>query len=128
MLNQGTVLATIAVSDLATAKEFYGETLGLTMVDENPGGVTYASGDGKLFVYLSDYAGTNQATCATWEVDDVENVVADLKAKGVNFEHYELPDMVREGDIHLMESYKSAWFKDPDGNILNVGSVSGFWR
>jgi hypothetical protein len=58
-------------------------------------------------------------------VDDVESVVADLKAKGVDFEHYELPGMVREGDIHLMESYKSAWFKDPDGNILNVGSVSG---
>ncbi|MCY1555763.1 hypothetical protein D9M68_924490 [compost metagenome] len=86
--------------------------------------MTYASGEGKLFVYLSDYAGTNQATCATWEVDDVERVVADLKAKGVTFERYDLPDMVREGDIHLMESYKSAWFKDPDGNILNVGSAS----
>ena len=124
MLNEGTVVATIAVSDMAMAKEFYGETLELTLVDENQGGVTYASGEGKLFVYLSDYAGTNQATCATWEVDDVERVVADLKAKGVAFERYDLPGMVREGDIHLMESYKSAWFKDPDGNILNVGSAS----
>lgn len=120
MFNQGTVVATIAVSDIAAAKEFYGETLGLAMVDENPGGVTYASGEGKLFVYQSEYAGTNEATCASWEVNDVEAVVVDLKARGVDFEHYELPGMTREGDIHLMGPYKSAWFKDPDGNILNI--------
>lgn len=122
MFNQGTVVATIAVSDIAAAKEFYGETLGLAMMDENPGGVTYASGEGKLFVYQSEYAGTNEATCASWEVDDVDAVVADLKTRGVDFEHYELPGMTREGDIHLMGPYKSAWFKDPDGNILNISS------
>lgn len=121
MFNEGTVVATIAVSDISSAKEFYGGTLGLTMVDDNPGGVTYKSGAGKLFVYQSRVAGTNEATCASWEVDDVEAVVDDLKAKGITFEHYELPGMTREGDIHSMGQYKSAWFKDPDGNILNVG-------
>jgi catechol 2,3-dioxygenase-like lactoylglutathione lyase family enzyme len=122
MLNEGTVFATLAVSDMEVAKEFYGGTLGLAEVDENPGGVTYASGDGKLFVYQSENAGTNEATSASWEVDDVEAVVTALAAKGISFEHYDMPDVTREGDIHFMGPYKSAWFKDPDGNILNISS------
>ncbi len=122
MLNQATVLATLAVSNIAAAKEFYGGRLGLAMVDENQGGVTYASGTGKLFVYEAPTAGTNKATSASWDVDDVEEVVDELAAKGVVFEHYDMPGMAREGDIHFMGPYKSAWFKDPDGNILSVGS------
>lgn len=122
MFNEGTVVATIAVSDISSAKEFYGGTLGLTMVDDSSGGVSYKSGAGKLFVYQSQMAGTNEATYASWEVDDVDAVVDDLKAKGITFEHYELPGMTREGDIHTMGQYKSAWFKDPDGNILSIAS------
>jgi hypothetical protein len=75
-------------------------------------------------VYRSKYAGTNQATAVTWVVgDEVENVVRALKAKGVKFEHYDMPGMKRTGDIHIGGEMKVAWFKDPDGNILNV--VSG---
>jgi catechol 2,3-dioxygenase-like lactoylglutathione lyase family enzyme len=55
--------------------------------------------------------------------DDVERVVRELKAKGVTFEHYDLPDTRREGDVHIGGHMKIAWFKDPDGNILNI--VSG---
>ena len=54
MLNQATVVATIAVKDLGDAREFYGEVLGLEEIDENPGGITYASGDGKVFVLPMD--------------------------------------------------------------------------
>ena len=61
------------------------------------------------------------ATAVTWAVgDDVEGVVRDLKAKGVKFEHYDMPEMKREGDIHIGGDMKVAWFKDPDGNILNI--------
>jgi catechol 2,3-dioxygenase-like lactoylglutathione lyase family enzyme len=120
MFNQGTVVATIAVSDIVAAQEFYEGVLGLVTEDENPGGVTYRSGSGKLFVYESEFAGTNQATYASWEVEDVDIAVTDLKTRGITFEHYDLPGMTHEGDVHLMGSYKSAWFKDPDGNILNV--------
>jgi hypothetical protein len=57
----------------------------------------------------------------TWLVgDDVESVVRALTAKGVTFEHYDMPDMTREGDIHVSGDMKVAWFKDPDGNILNI--------
>ena len=76
-----------------------------------------------LNVYRSDYAGTNKANAVTWAVgDDVEGVVRALKAKGVVFEHYDMPGMKLEGDVHIGADMKVAWFKDPDGNILNIVS------
>ena len=126
MLSEGKVLATIAVKDLGISKAFYGETLGLKQVEENPAGVTYECGGGsRVFVYQSGMAGTNQATCATWNVADVEAAVSALGANGVTFEHYDMPGATLQGDIHVWEgemSMKTAWFKDPDGNILNLGS------
>lgn len=123
MLKDSKVFATLAVKDINIAKQFYGEKLGLEQADENPGGVTYTSGGGKLFVYQSPTAGTGQATCAAWQVDNIDQVVADLKAKGISFEHYDLPGGSREGDVHVMGNMKAAWFKDPDGNILNIGNA-----
>lgn len=124
MLGSGKVCTTIAVSNLATAKEFYGDVLGLQQVDENPAGVVYSSAEGKVFVYESQYAGSNKATYASWQVEDVDAAVADLKSKGVNFEHYDLPGAELQGDVHAMGSMRSAWFKDPDGNILAVNNVT----
>lgn len=124
MLSEGTVYATIAVKDINKAKEFYGGTLGLEQASENPGGVTYKSAGGRIFVYASQDAGTNRATYAAWQTEDVESAVNDLKSKGVSFEQYDdLPGATREGDIHLMGDLKAAWFKDPDGNILAVGNA-----
>lgn len=122
MLNNATVYATIAVNDIEQGKEFYGRILGLHQVDENPGGVTYQSGTGKLFVYQSPTAGTSEATTAAWDVSDVEAVVDELKVKGIVFEHYDnIPGAVMEGEIAVMAPHKAAWFKDPDGNILSIG-------
>lgn len=124
MLNQGTVVATIAVRDLAAAQEFYGEVLGLEELDQQLGGVTYASGDGKLYVYESQYAGTNKATAASWQVSDIEPAIRDLKERGIEFEHYDdIPGVTREGDLHVAGNMKAVWFKDPDGNILNVATM-----
>jgi catechol 2,3-dioxygenase-like lactoylglutathione lyase family enzyme len=124
MLGDANVHATIAVKDRETATKFYEGTLGLKKVDENPGGVLYHSGSAKIFVYESETAGSGKATCASWEVDSPESVVEALKAKGVMFEHYDdIPGVTREGDIHVMGPAKAAWFKDPFGNILCVGSA-----
>ena len=69
-------------------------------------------------VYQSQYAGTNKATAATWDVGgDIEKTVQALKAKGIAFEHYEMPGMTLKGDVHVGGDMKVAWFKDPDGNI-----------
>ncbi|MGF6350581.1 VOC family protein [Variovorax sp. W2I14] len=112
----------LAVKDLAVARRFYEDTLGLSQVDaEGDEVVVYRSGNTRINVYRSAFAGTNQATAVTWEVGaDIERLAAALKAKGVRFEHYDMPDTKLEGDLHVMGGMKVAWFKDPDGNILNL--------
>ena len=130
MEEEGTVLgntdaiATIAVRKIEAAKKFYEGTLGLKPMPTQETGVqTYKSGKATVLVYESQFAGTNKATAATWGVEDLEGVVRDLKAKGIRFEHYDMPGATRKGDIHGAGKTKAAWFKDPDGNILAL--VSG---
>ena len=125
MLGNKDVTATIAVKDLAEARKFYGSTLGLEVAEDmEPGALVYKSGSSQVLVYESSYAGTNEATAATWTVGDaLDEIVRSLKAKGVKFEHYELPDTTRNGDVHVSGPMKMAWLKDPDGNILAL--VSG---
>ena len=122
MLGNKDAVANLAVKDLQAARKFYEGTLGLKPVSEEGDElIVYESGRSTLNVYRSNYAGTNKATAVTWAVgDDVEGVVRDLKAKGVKFEHYDMPEMKREGDVHIGGDMKVAWFKDPDGNILNI--------
>ncbi|HSX30729.1 MAG TPA: VOC family protein [Candidatus Saccharimonadales bacterium] len=115
-----TATPTIGVKDLETATGFYGGVLGLKVVEENPYVILYKSGDGMVQVYKTDLAGTNKATYVTWTVDDIDAEVAELKGKGVTFEQYDMPGVTRQGDVHIMENEKSAWFKDPDGNILCI--------
>jgi hypothetical protein len=91
----------------------------------SPGGTFYSSGRGGVFVYPSEFAGTNQATAAAWTVEDVEGMVEQLKAKGVTFEHYDMPGVELQGDVHVMGDMHAAWFKDPDGNILNIVNQVG---
>jgi catechol 2,3-dioxygenase-like lactoylglutathione lyase family enzyme len=124
MLSDKDAAANIAVKNLETARKFYEHTLGLTQVSaEGQELIVFKSGNSTINVYQSQYAGTNQATAVTWVVgEDVEEVVRALKAKGVTFEHYDMPDMTREGDVHVAGNMKVAWFKDPDGNILNIVS------
>jgi hypothetical protein len=86
------------------------------------GVLTCKSGSSSVLVYESKYAGTNEATAATWVVDDVDGTVRALKEKGVTFEHYDFPDTTVKGDVHVSGQNRAAWFKDPDGNILAVVS------
>ena len=123
MLGATDAIATCAVRDIERAKKFYEGTLGLSPLPSQEAGVlSYKSGKSSLLVYQSQYAGTNKATAATWAVNDLEATVKELKAKGVRFEHYDLPGTTRDGDIHGSGRTKAAWFKDPDGNILAVVS------
>ncbi|NML60050.1 VOC family protein [Massilia sp. RP-1-19] len=125
MLSDSEAIAMIAVKDLDAAARFYEGTLGLTRLStEGEEAITYRSGSSRLNVYRSQYAATNKATSALWNVGgDIDAVAAGLKAKGVTFEHYDMPDMTLEGDIYRNDDFKVAWFKDPDGNILSI--VSG---
>jgi catechol 2,3-dioxygenase-like lactoylglutathione lyase family enzyme len=125
MLGGKEAMATIAVKDARAARKFYEGILGLKLVsDEMPEAQMYQSGKSSVLIYQSQYAGTNKASAATWPVgNDLEKVVQALKAKGVVFEHYDLPGLTRKGDIHVGGGTKAAWLRDPDGNILAL--VSG---
>ena len=120
MLGRADATPMIAVKDLDRARTFYEGTLGLEQVDDFGEGFMLKSGDTKVTVYRSEFAGTNKATALTFNVDDVEGEVSDLKGKGISFEHYELPGLERHGDLYVAEGMKTAWFKDPDGNILSL--------
>ena len=121
MIGKGNATPMIAVKDLDRARKFYEETLGLTTQEEwGEEGVTLKSGDTSVNVYRSEFAGTNKATALNFDVDDIETEVSTLKEKGVFFEHYDLPGLKKEGDIYTAEGMKTAWFKDPDGNILSL--------
>jgi catechol 2,3-dioxygenase-like lactoylglutathione lyase family enzyme len=122
MLGDREAFATIAVRDLTAARAFYEGRLGLRpLPGPEMGAIAYASGSSTVLVYESRFAGTNKATAATWKVgDDVKGVARALAAKGVRFEHYDLPDTTRDGDVHLTGDIRVAWFKDPDGNILSI--------
>jgi catechol-2,3-dioxygenase len=122
MLNAKDAVATIAVRNLPAARHFYQNVVGLTpLPSAEPGVQSFKSGTSSILVYESQFAGTNKATAATWEVgDELERVVESLRSKGVTFEHYDMPGVTRSGDIHGTGQSRAAWFKDPDGNILAV--------
>ena len=122
MLGNINAVANLAVKDLAVARRFYEDTLGLAQIDaEGDEVIVYRNGNTRINVYRSSFAGTNQATAVTWSVNgDIDRLVAALQAKGVRFEHYDIPGATLEGDLHVTGDLKVAWFKDPDGNILNL--------
>ena len=120
MLSDTNATATVGVRDLGKAKTFYERTLGLTVVMENTEVLSFRSGASTLFVYRSPFAGTNKATAVTFVTAEVDDLVRTLKDRGVTFEHYDLPNLTREGDIHVAGTMRTAWFKDPDGNIVSL--------
>ena len=122
VLGESDAVANLAVRDLKLAGHFYEQVLGFEPVGrEGDELIVYRSGRTVFNVYRSQYAGTNRATALTWAVGDrIESVVEALRGKGIVFEHYDLPGLRREGDLHVAGDMKIAWFKDPDGNILNV--------
>lgn len=122
MLGDVNAMATIGVKDLAVARKFYEGMLGLQVVDgTGPAVMICTSGATRIIVYQSTFAGTNQTTVLNWSVGDrLESIVNDLGARGAQFEHYDFPGGTRDGDIHGSGNHKTAWLKDPDGNILQL--------
>jgi catechol 2,3-dioxygenase-like lactoylglutathione lyase family enzyme len=129
MLSQYNPVVTLPTKDLAKARSFYEGTLGLTAQrDDMGGGVYYACGNGNVFVYESQYAGTNQATAVSFDVpsDAFQGEVDGLRAKEVAFTTFEADGIEwNDGVASMGESMRAVWFTDPDGNILNI-SVGEF--
>jgi predicted enzyme related to lactoylglutathione lyase len=120
MLRTAPIRAYIPISDLSRARNFYEKTLGLTPKEEFAGGVIYECGGAEVFMYPTKNAGTSKASQAFWQVSDVEAEVAELKARGVVFEEYDMPGIRMKNSIATGGGAKTAWFKDSEGNILAV--------
>lgn len=122
MLEKSTVTANIPAADLARARGWYADALGLTPVQEMEGMLLYRTASDSWFsVYQTEYAGLARHTIAQWHVEDVDAAAHALKDKGVAFEHYEMPGVDWDGDVASMAGMgKAAWFKDSEDNILCI--------
>ena len=112
--------ATIPVHDLARARQYYAEKLGLTATRETPGGPVYEGHGGWFILFHSAGAGTSQSTQMGWQTDNIEREVADLKKRGVVFMEYDLPGFKTVNSIADTGPTRAAWFKDSEGNILGI--------
>jgi catechol 2,3-dioxygenase-like lactoylglutathione lyase family enzyme len=112
--------ATIPAADLDGTRRFYEDVLRAEIVTEDPGGILYKSGDSFFSLYPTQFAGTAQHTLGAFVVSDVRATVADLRARGVTFEEYDLPGVETVDGIADIAGVLGAWFKDPEGNILSV--------
>ena len=120
MLKSFPLYAYIPARDMARARRFYEDKLGLAPQQQVAGGVVYAFAAGTAcFLYPTPNAGTSKASQAYWAVDDVDAEIAQLKSRGVVFEDY--PEMEGERSAQgalTAGGAKAAWFKDSEGNIL----------
>jgi predicted enzyme related to lactoylglutathione lyase len=120
MLQNAPIYAYIPARDMTRARQFYEQTLGFKPKQEIEGGVVYEFGEHtSCFMYPTPNAGTSRASQAFWQVNDVEREVAELKAKGVRFEEYDMPGLKTKDGILVGDS-KAAWFKDTEGNIMAI--------
>lgn len=122
MLQDNPMCAYLPALDVQRARGFYESMLGFEAGEEVGGGVSYRFADGTAcFLYPTPNAGTSLASQAFWQVQDIEGEVAELKARGVRFERYQVPGEERAGadaEIVTAGGAKAAWFKDTEGNIL----------
>ena len=116
----GTLLLVLCISIPVFVVALVADELGLKVAGPTgPEVLTFESGTSKILVYKSQFAGTNQATAVTWVVgEEIDAIVRDLQAKGVAFEKYDFPGVTHEGDVHVFGPMRNAWFKDPDGNMV----------
>jgi catechol 2,3-dioxygenase-like lactoylglutathione lyase family enzyme len=129
-LESGSVAARLPAQDLARARAFYSTKLGLEPGEERPGGLRYRCASGEFSLFLSAGTAAGSHTQMAWEVEDIEETVAQLKARGVVFEEYDLPGLTTvDGIAEVVGNYPSkgsvgergAWFRDSEGNLLAIG-------
>lgn len=115
------------VSDLQTALQFYDRVLGLRLLElvgepDAEREARLGAAEGSLTIYESEAAGASNATLAAFLVDDLDRVVAQLRARGVAPMDYDLPHLKTEDGIATIGRTRVAWFTDPDGNLLAVNT------
>jgi len=126
MLGDFPMSARLAASDIQRARAWYEASLGLTPEREEMGGAAlwYHSGATWFLLYQTDSAGTAQNTVGGWEVTGIEPLIAELRQRGVTFEEYDFGEMKTvDGVLTGPDGSKAAWFKDSEGNTLELTEV-----
>jgi catechol 2,3-dioxygenase-like lactoylglutathione lyase family enzyme len=126
------VATRLPCADLVRARAFYAEKLGLEPVEEREGGLRYRCGDSWFALFQSAGRASGTHTQMGWKVDDIEAVVADLRARGVVFQEYDLPGLKTvDGIATIVGNYpslgtgeKGAWFADSEGNLIGIGQAT----
>jgi catechol 2,3-dioxygenase-like lactoylglutathione lyase family enzyme len=129
MLKDGRVATRIPAQDLARARAWYAEKLGLEPVEEREGGLRYVCAAGEFSIFESAGEPSGDHTQMGWEVDDIDATVGELRARGVVFEEYDFPGLKTiDGIAEIEGNYPSkgtgergAWFRDSEGNMLGIG-------
>lgn len=114
------------MTDLARARGYYEGVLGFAPGPDTAGGVMYAAGGSSFLVYPSSYAGTNKATAMSFQIpaDAFDAEVAALRERGVELQTFDAEGLTWDDGVATFGGTRSAWFEDPDGNILNVETGS----
>lgn len=121
-LGEAPVAATLSAVDIKRAKKFYPDVLGLKLISEDAQGIMFGAGKGtRLFLYERGPTRVDH-TVASFDVSNIEAHVKEMRAKGVKFEEYDVPEMGIKtiNGIAATGKTKSAWFKDTEGNILSL--------
>jgi len=125
MLKIKRIGAAIPAQDMARARKFYEEKLGLKPAQEEPDGVMYMVGETGFLLFPSMGKSSGDHTQMAIDVEDVEEAVRELKRAGVTLEEYDLPNFkTRDGMVDLPDGNKGAWFKDTEGNLIGVGTMT----
>jgi catechol 2,3-dioxygenase-like lactoylglutathione lyase family enzyme len=130
MLGDSNVATRLPAQDLARARAFYAQKLGLEPVEERPGGLRYQCGAGTFVLFASTGAASGDHTQMAFEVDDLAAVVGELRRRGVVFEDVDVPGLRTVDGIAVVEGNypstgadreRAAWFRDSEGNLLGIG-------
>ncbi|TFD08330.1 VOC family protein [Cryobacterium sp. TMT1-2-2] len=129
MLNQLETYSVLPARDLARARRFYRDVLGMEPDEERVEGLLYRTPKGAaIMVYETENAGTAANTAIGFDTDDIEAEVAVLRGRGVTFEEYDFPGLKTENGIATTSADRAAWFKDTEGNIICVSQTVAFSR
>jgi catechol 2,3-dioxygenase-like lactoylglutathione lyase family enzyme len=120
MLESSKIAAFVATADAEKAKKFYGDTLGITFVSDDPYALVFDANGTTLRIQKVSEVSPKPYTTLGWHVSDIEKSVSELTEKGVTFEHYEGFGQDENGIMTFPNGAKVAWFKDPDGNLLSL--------
>ncbi|MBC7919495.1 MAG: VOC family protein [Ferruginibacter sp.] len=122
LLTNALVCATVPTTDLQRARRFYEETLGLkAAISDERRGVYYQAGGGTMLNLYERQHSTAEYSVATFLVENLDEVMSDLRSRSVSFEEYDMPDLKTENGVYSDQTgFKVSWFKDPDGNIIGI--------